>query len=177
VVAVADDVATGRISPDEALAAYGVALDDRGVPDAAATQRRRERVRRERLELAKPPVRVLTGEQVAAIASPGADADSLPLFPGVVQRGALAFTEGGAPLAIAPAHWTDGCPVLEEELRGGGPRVVLRSYLDPASGRALHVEAVPAGEPRSFECAPRRWTESTVAGDRAPAYVSSPNAS
>lgn len=81
---------------------------------------------------------------------------------------AAAISEhSGAPLAIAPPHWTDGCPVLEERLSGEGPGVVVRSYLDPLTGRALYVEAVPAGEPRSFELSPNRWTNYGVINQRA----------
>ena len=88
------------------------------------------------------------------------DAEPLPLTPGVVQRGAVASAEvSGAPLAIAPAPWTDGCPRIEERLEGPGPVLVRREYLDPRSGRALHVEVVPEGEPTSFAVEPARWTE------------------
>ena len=83
-----------------------------------------------------------------------------PLYLGVAQRGSLAISErSGAPLAVAPDHWTDGCPVLVETRSDLGPAVHIRSYLDPVSGHALFVEAVPAGAPRSFEIAPTRWLE------------------
>jgi N-methylhydantoinase B len=85
----------------------------------------------------------------------------LPLYPGIVQRGAVAFAErSGAPLAVAPDHWTDGCAVLEEPVpeRGPGREIIVRSYLDPTTGRSLYVESVPAGEPRAFEVSPKRWT-------------------
>ena len=79
---------------------------------------------------------------------------------GVVQRGARAISDqSGAVLAVAPDHWTDGCPVLVETRSDLGPEVHIRSYLDPVSGRALFVEAVPAGAPRSFESAPERWMQ------------------
>jgi hypothetical protein len=48
--------------------------------------------------------------------------------------------------------------VLQDRRRDAGPAVVLRSYLDPRDGRALHVEATLEGEPRGFEVSPRRWT-------------------
>ena len=165
--AVAEDARAGRITGADAAEVYGVILDGRGMVDAGATSRRRSELRRDRLARAFPARRPLRGEDVAGeLADAGgsgstAGGRSLPLFPGVVQRGRVALTEeGGCPLAIAPAHWTDGCPTLERKLADGGPGVVLRSYLDPETGRALYVEAVPAGEPRSFESAPRRWTES-----------------
>jgi hypothetical protein len=82
------------------------------------------------------------------------------LYPGVVQRGDVAYAqESGAPLARALRHWTDGCPVVEERRwADSGPDVIFRSYLDPCSGRTLHVEVTLAGEPRSFEVSPHRWT-------------------
>jgi N-methylhydantoinase B len=90
------------------------------------------------------------------------DGAPMPLYPGVVQRGAVAFAErSGTPLAIAPDHWTDGCAVVEDPLpeRGPGREIVVRTYLDPRTGRSLYVESVPAGEGRAFEVGPKRWTD------------------
>ena len=99
----------------------------------------------------------------AAVAESAGDPEA-PLYTGVVQRGAVAFSErSGTPLAAAPDHWTEGCAVLEERRRDSGPPVVVRSYLDPADGRALHVEASIQGEERGFEVSPRRWTEAAGA--------------
>jgi N-methylhydantoinase B len=82
-----------------------------------------------------------------------------PLCHGIVQVGSRAVSAtSGSVLAYAPRHWTDGCPVLEEPRTSPtGTQWVARSYLDPTSGRALHVEAVPSGWPRSFETMPERW--------------------
>jgi N-methylhydantoinase B len=76
-----------------------------------------------------------------------------------VQRGRVAVAvDSGAVLAVAPAHWTDGCPVLETERRSSvGAPWTQRTYLDPRSGRALQTEAVPPGSPRSFTTAPNHW--------------------
>jgi len=91
--------------------------------------------------------------------APLGDGDRLPLYPGIVHRGPVAYAEvSGAPLAVAPHHWTDGCPLLEERRPGPGPALVDRAYLDPGTGRVLHVETVPQGEPRAFAVSPRRWT-------------------
>jgi N-methylhydantoinase B len=60
---------------------------------------------------------------------------------------------------VAPAHWTDGCPVLVERRSDHGPEVVTRSYLDPSTGRILYAEVAPAGEGRGFESTPRHWAE------------------
>jgi N-methylhydantoinase B len=83
------------------------------------------------------------------------------LYPGVAQHGRVAVsTRTGAPLAVSPAHFTDGCPVLEERRSfASGPSVVTRAYLDPGSGHILVVDVVPDGEPRAFTTAPRRWTD------------------
>jgi N-methylhydantoinase B len=140
------DVAEGRFSPADAARVYGVV-----VGDAAATERQRDALRRARLTRAEPAAR-------AVATAPPVGADPLPLFPGIVQRGAVAYAVGsGAPLAVAPDHWTDGCPVLVERLWEEGPGVEYRTYLDPGSGRALHVEVSLAGTPRSFTVLPARW--------------------
>ncbi len=150
---VARDVERGRSTLDEAKAVYGVVLDAHGRPDAAATEVARARIGRQRLAAARPaPTPV---DQALAVP----DVEDAPLCPGVVQRGDVAVAErSGAPLAVAPDHWTDGCPVLVETRSGLGPTVEIRAYLDPRTGRSLYVEAVPGGSPRWFEVSPRRWT-------------------
>jgi N-methylhydantoinase B len=141
--AVLDDVATGLISAGQAREVYGVDASD-------GTTSRRTEILRARLASARP-----------AAARPGAvaaeaSAPKLPLAPGVEQRGGVAVSaRSGAILAHAPAHWTDGCPVLVQEVAEG---VETRSYLDPATGHILHAEVAIAGEPRSFESSPKRWT-------------------
>jgi N-methylhydantoinase B len=150
------DVAVGRITAEEALSVYGVVVGDE---DATAVTRVGRR--RARLDQARPAVEPI--EQV--VPTDGA----LPLCHGVVQVGARAVAERtGAVLAYAPNHWTDGCPVLEEQRASPtGTAWVARSYLDPVSGEALHVEPVPPGWPRSFETMPLRWV--TSAGSAASA--------
>ena len=60
----------------------------------------------------------------------------------------------------APHHWTDGCALLiEERTSASGTRWEQRSYLDPLTGVALYVEAVPPGAGRSFTTAPHSWTQ------------------
>lgn len=149
---VALDVARGRYGVDEARATYGVVLGDDGEADATASAEARDAIRHDRLRRAQPAAVPVDGQVEAPARAGGA-----PLSPGVVQVGALAVAEHtGAVLAVAPGHWTDGCPVLVER-RPSGPGVEVRAYLDPASGRSLYVEAVPAGSPRSFEVSPSRW--------------------
>jgi N-methylhydantoinase B len=152
---VAIDVAAGRFSVDDADHIYGTVLSEDRSVDVAATTARRDEVRQDRLARAKPAERP-QGERQA----PSNEAPTFPLYPGVLQQGNLAYAEeSGQVLAESPHHWTDGCPVLEERRwPEGGPDVVFRTYLDPLTGRALHVEVALAGGPRSFEVSPRRWS-------------------
>jgi len=148
---VADDVAHGRLTVAEASESYGVVLDETGEVVADATTERRTARRKDRLRRAVPPTRPFAGPVTAT------DGPALPLYPGVVHRGGVAFASAsGEPLAAAPAHWTDGCPVLESP-PGAGPGIVTRSYLDPKSGSLLMVEAVPQGASRAFEVRPDHW--------------------
>jgi N-methylhydantoinase B len=153
--AVVADVEEARYSADEAVGIYGVVLTADGSFDAPATERQREKLRLQRLASAMPARRGVTDVEVARL--PGGD--EAPIYPGVIQRGCVAYAEAsGAPLAIAPDHWTDGCPVHVERRWPGGPPVVFRTYLDPGSGRSLFVEVALEDAPRSFEMSPQRWT-------------------
>jgi N-methylhydantoinase B len=157
--AVAADVVDGRYSDDDARAVYGVVVVD-GEVDHAATDATRADVRAARLVAAQPAARPV-------IDAPALDAERevLPLYPGVVQQGAVAYAEGsGAALAVAPDHWTDGCPVHVARRRVDGPAVVTRTYLDPQNGRALHTEVALHGAPRTFETRPARWAAATITG-------------
>ncbi len=149
--AVEGDLAAGRLTSEEARSAFGLVAGD---PDA--TLALREDLRHARLESATPPAKRLPADV------PSPQGEPLPLYPGVVQQGGIAVAEqSGARLARAPDHWTAGCACLVERLwpEGSGPDVVCRSWLDPLTGRALHVEAVLEGEEDTFLVAPRRWTE------------------
>jgi N-methylhydantoinase A len=148
---VADDVAHGRLTVAEADESYGVVLDQTGGVLADVTKKRRTARRKDRLRRAAPPARPFAGPVTAA------DGPPLPLYPGVVHRGGVAVASAsGEPLAAAPAHWTDGCPVLESP-PGPGPGIVTRCYLDPKTGSLLMVEAVPLGASRAFEVRPDHW--------------------
>jgi N-methylhydantoinase B len=159
------DVRTGRLSPEQAESTYGVVGTGEGV-DGPATEARRDRHRAERLARARPAARphgeVAGGRGPAA----AADADRAPLYHGVERRGRAAVAvQSGALLALAPDHWTDGCPVLEEERHSArGTPWLLRTYLDPVSGRALAAEAVPVGSPRSFTSSPTHWVGAGTVG-------------
>jgi N-methylhydantoinase B len=148
--AVEHDVEAGRVTEAEAREVYGV------IPgDPAATAETRQSISDQRLAAARPAPTPLADSQCPEVA--GAPA---PLAPGVEQRGQVAFSvRSGAPLAIAPDHWTDGCPVLVQTI---GDQLERRAYLDPGNGHMLHVEIAPAGEPRSFESRPARWSSATA---------------
>ena len=57
-----------------------------------------------------------------------------------------------------------GCPMLIERRWQAvdGPDVSYRSWLDPETGRALHVEAIVDGDTNSFLVAPARWAEAAA---------------
>jgi len=143
------DLACGRFDETVAQKDYGVVAGDIGATDALRAQ-----LRRERLNRADPALKPLSRGAVTIAG------DAQPLYPGIVQRGGVAIAEAsGAPLAVAPDHWTDGCPSLVEDRWGeDGPPVKFRTWLDPDSGRALHVEASVGDGERSFLVAPSRWT-------------------
>jgi N-methylhydantoinase B len=154
--AVAEDVEAGLLPVDAAGSIYGVVFDGGGRPDAAATATRRAEILADRLARARPPGRAVTAADVVGLSE---GHEEMPLYPGVVHRGAVAYAQvSDTALAIAPDHWTDGCAVLEDRRPGPGPDVTIRAYLDPSTGHSLFVEAVPAGETRAFEVSPSRWT-------------------
>lgn len=152
--AVEADMAAGRLSAEDAQSAYGVIAGD---ADATATLR--DRMMRDRLARARAPEKPINS------GAPLPAGDPLPLYPGVEQRGDLALaTQSGALLARAPDHWTMGCACLDERVwaKGSGPDVIRRSWLDPLTGRALHVEILLEGERDTFLVAPKRWAEAEL---------------
>jgi N-methylhydantoinase B len=150
--AVARDVRQGRLTTPEAARVYGVVIGSDGTADAASTERRRTELLLGRLSNAAPALKPLLQSLPAARSMPGS---GLPFYPGVEQQGAVAYAAAsGSALALAPDHWTDGCPTLDE-LRG---RLLIRSYLDPLTGRVLLVDALPQGETRTINSSPKRWT-------------------
>jgi N-methylhydantoinase B len=152
--AVSTDVAQRAISVGAAAEVYGVVIGEGGL-DTAATDRLRADRRRARLRDAQAPRRTVNG---AVRNEPG-----VPLYPGIVRQGRFAVAEqSGAVLAESPDHWTDGCPVLVERRPGPGESVLLiRTYLDPATGAALHTEVCPDDEPRSFDINPAHWVDAS----------------
>ena len=154
--AVQSDLALGRITSEAALDIYGVVIDSTGV-DGPATERRRQSVRAERLARAEPARHPLALTDAEILPSGAAEA---VIYPGIGRRGAIAYSmASGAPLAKAPNHWTDGCPVLRERHpTRSGTDVIYDTYLDPLTGAALEVDARLDGDERSFTSLPRSWT-------------------
>jgi N-methylhydantoinase B len=145
---VARDVRHGRITAAEAEAIYGVVLAA-GEEAPAATAQRRSEILKGRLARSIPARR--PGPRRGREAS----LQGQPLYPGVIQVGEIAYAAAsGAALALAPDLWTDGCPTLEESR---GSRLLIRSYLDPVTGRLLLVDVLPRGESCTIESRPRRW--------------------
>jgi N-methylhydantoinase B len=144
------DVRQGRITPDDALEDYGVV-----VGDAQATESLRKQRLRARLELAAAAKKSLAWSDV-----PDGWRDEqnpAPLTSGVEQQGGVAVSvRSGAPLALTPGHWTDGCPVIRDFLPMG-ERVEAVAYLDPVTGHTLFVDVVAEGSERSFRTEPSRW--------------------
>jgi N-methylhydantoinase B len=153
--AVAADVSSGRITEAEARSVYGVI-----VGDAVATAKARDEILKERLRRAEPARAPLKWNAELKAAAKG---DQAPLYIGVQQRGSVAVSERtGAPLAISPNSWTDGCPVIHHFV-ASHPDVDVVAYLDPGSGHLLEVDVRLEGGERSFDSAPRRWAEAARA--------------
>ncbi len=151
-VSVAHDVALGRVTTAEADEIYGVVLDADGNARTDDTSARRDAIRAERL------VRADAAPHAVDRGSAHGASDGVPLYPGVVQRGDVAYSESsGAPLAVAPHHWTDGCPVIAEYVTHGHLDLVIETYLDPQTGDALAVDVRPVSAERTFTSAPARW--------------------
>ena len=49
--------------------------------------------------------------------------------------------------------------LIEPLWNESAPGVIYRSWLDPETGRSLHVEALLAEDPDGFSVAPKRWVE------------------
>ena len=153
--AVSRDVRQGRFGQDAAASVYGVELTSTGAVDAEATSARRSRIQRDRLRNALPAPNPVLGPDLLA---PAARGGGRLLYPGVEHHDGVAYAVAtGVPLAVAPDLWTDGCPRLEEHREGG---VVLRSYLDPGSGRILMTDVTLEGEPCTVESRPVHWRRS-----------------
>ncbi|MDG2003897.1 MAG: hydantoinase B/oxoprolinase family protein [Novosphingobium sp.] len=165
---VSNDLKSGRIDATIADDIYGVAFSADGEVDRDATAELRDLIRSDRLKRARPAQNPAAVNDLSAITSQPA----APLYPGVIQHGDIAVAEkSGAPLAVSPGNWLDGCPILDTLLdeRGGG--LVMRAHLDPLSGRILFADVLFADEGPSMEVRPQRWASkrnSDQGGDSPP---------
>jgi N-methylhydantoinase B len=154
--AVLDDLRSERIDADIARDVYGLALTSGGEVDSEATDEAREAIRRDRLKQASPARAPAAINDLSSIG----DAPAAPLYPGVIQRGAFALAEqSGAVLAVSPGNWLDGCPVLDTLLDERAGRLVVRSHLDPLTGRILFADVLFEDEEPGMEIRPKRWAE------------------
>jgi len=148
------DMREARLDRRSAEDVYGILFLAEDAIDIQATQARRASMRQERLVRAQPA----TVAADRTVVDTNSDAPTWPLYPGVVQRGELAFAEkSGAILAIAPGNWLDGCPVLDMPIGEPARGITARAYLDPLSGRMLFVDVICAGEGPSIAIRPERW--------------------
>ena len=145
------DVRRGLLTADEARSVYGVI--DASAEDIEAL---RADIRRERLARAEPAPKPLAWNDDLRRRAEGIEA---PLAAGVVQRGGVAVAErSGAPLALSPDSWTQGCPRIFG-FGGDSDEIDRVAYLDPETGDLLAVDVTPKGYGPSFSIAPRRWTD------------------
>jgi N-methylhydantoinase B len=147
---VLDDVKRGLLSADQAHTVFGVS--DAGLE---ATNALRDTLRKQRLAKATAAIKPLSWNDELRRLAEGLEA---PLAPGIVQRGAVAVAEkSGAPLAVSPGKWTDGCPRVYD-FGSISKEAEYTGYIDPQSGELLAVDATPRGFGCSFEILPNRWT-------------------
>jgi N-methylhydantoinase B len=149
------DVTDMRLSSDAARDIYGVIAGD-----GAATTSLRAKMLAERLERATPASKPLAWTSDLRLAAEGVQA---PLYVGVNQHGKVAVSaRSGAPLAVSPDSWTEGCPTIEHFVPSSSDVNVV-AYLDPGSGHLLAVDVRLEGGDRSFDVSPKRWTEAMAA--------------
>lgn len=153
--AVLADLLDNRIDESIARDIYGLILTEKDIVNPLATEEYRLALRKERLKQAGPAKDPLHSVYEQSMVG---EEKGYPLYPGVIQRGNLAISEhSGAVLAVAPGNWLDGCPVLETKIdeRDGG--VYMRAFMDPLTGRFLHVDVGRSGDGPSIEIRPERW--------------------
>ena len=155
---VAQDVAGGRLLAEQAGALYGVVLT--GEPpraDTEATARRRDALRAERLEAARPPRRPMQAGPVGGTVT-GALLETVELREAEDGTRRLTCAACAAALADASGSYRDGSAVLELPLPALDPRIfqdpstqvddglVVRQYLCPGCAVALDTVVCPAGQ-------------------------------
>jgi N-methylhydantoinase B len=147
--AVKAEIHRGLLTADDARRIFGVTADD-----SAATTADRVAMRQQRLARATAAPKPLSWTPQLRRRAEGMQA---PLAVGVEQRGAVAVAaRSGAPLALSPDSWVDGCPRIQQFLPSS-PDVNVVAYLDPVNGDLLLVDVVAVGVSRSFDVCPERW--------------------
>jgi len=142
---VAQDVADRRVSAQAALALYGVVLGPGGA-DPAATARRRDAIRRERVgQFATDPARFLTARAMRPIGE--------SLFLARDHRGVHVVTRAGYILATGHTRWRQGAVAVTVDSLPPEHRIDLHHglvatlYYCPASGTLLSVDVHERGQP------------------------------
>ena len=148
------DVSRGLFTREEAETVYGVV-----VGNPAATDTMRAAVLTARLANAEPaPQPLIWSPELRA----KAEGIGGPIAAGIDQRGSVAVcTRSGAPLALSPGQWMDGCPRIRNFVTTH-PDVEIVAYLDPATGYLLLVDVVPTGSEYSSTSMPQRWVEAVL---------------
>ena len=152
------DVVVGRLSAEEALATTASCSTTTARSTRPTPTCRARRSASGRLADARPP----RAARRTRRRRPEPDASRAPAVPrrraararrgrGRERRGARGRARATGPTG-APSSRRSG-------RRRPARRGLQRSYLDPVSGRALFVEAVPQGVGRSFTTAPRHWVD------------------
>lgn len=157
---VADDVRRELLSETTAAEVYGVVLTDDAV-DAAATARRREEIRRGRLDSASPPSapRPSAAPSSAPSTAPSAAGGAVLCRLGAHLRllsgdagstGKAVVTEAGAVLSSGTQGWRRGAVATAVEPAARGitlhPDLAMTAYFCPVRGTQLAVDVHRKGE-------------------------------
>ncbi len=156
---VASDQRDERLLEGEAEAIYGVILDDEGDPDHEATRQRRDRLRKERLEKARPPRDPWQGGAVDPDGEPLASVLATVTIRGAGEGEALCCHHCSQGLTGLHGNYRRGAAELETRLPDLSPffgdpttqvssEVIYRQYLCPGCGSLLDAEICqPEDEP------------------------------
>jgi N-methylhydantoinase B len=143
---VAADVASGYVTINHALAAYGVVIDQDGLANLAATAAQRDAMRKARIgSTPKHPLRLPESAGVAVVTAAG--------------NAGWACGSCGTPLAGPGEDWRKGSVVIETDIgeryrqlhmtvrrRNESPGVFMCEYYCPGCAMALFVDVQPGEE-------------------------------
>jgi N-methylhydantoinase B len=153
---VAQDAATGRVTPEQLATIYAVALTDSGAVDGEGTVALRHAARRERLAVARPPAAVPAPS--GSLTLDGAVLETVVLLSDAAGATFYGCAECHAPLSEASVPFEDGCAVIDfplpslDERLFADPRTVVddaivgRMCVCPDCGHALETIVALAGE-------------------------------